>query len=339
MTQQTRAAFIRAPFQIKFKEIPDPKIQHPDDVRIQVNSVGICGTDIHLAKGWADDWKRFGHETAATVVEVGDNVTDMEPGDLVTVHATTACATCEPCLNGVIQDCRNWIPSRQSHAFADFMVVPRRMLWKVTKLTATEATLIEPLSVALDLLYVSDIDLGQTVAVMGPGPIGLMAIKLCQMKGATRIIALGTDRDQDRLALARELGAEVTIDVTQGDPVEAVKAATDGQGVDRVLATAPVRVMNQALAMARWGGIVSFLGFEVKEEDAFVSVNMNEFHFRRLQLRASYAAPATRFPLAEQLLAERHIDPEKFITHQHPFAELEQTLRLVADQRDGVVKA
>ena len=339
MNQQSRAAFIRAPFQVKIEDVRQPAINHPDDVLIKVNAVGMCGTDIHLAKGWADDWRRFGHETAATVVEVGPNVDDLIVGDLVTVHATTACGTCEACLNGIIQDCQNWIPSRQSLAFTDYMVVPRRMLWKVTQLTATEATLIEPLSVALDLVHVADIQLGHTIAVMGPGPIGLMSIKLCQMKGAIRIIALGTDRDQHRFDLARELGAEVTIDVTQEEPVEAVKAATDGQGADRVLATAPVRVMNQAIAMARWGGIISYLGFEVNDEDAFVSINLNEFHFRRLQLRASYAAPATRFPLAEKLLAARHIDPAKFVTHQLPFEQLEQTLHLVADQADGVVKA
>ena len=339
MSHSSRAAYIRAPFQIKIEDILKPAIEYSEEVFLQVNAVGMCGTDIHLAKGWADDWRRFGHETAATVVEAGSNVTDLAPGDLVTVHATTACRICEACMNGIIQDCQNWIPSRQSLAFADYMVVPRRMLWKVTQLTAREATLIEPLSVALDLVHVADIQLGHTVVVVGPGPIGLMSIKLCKLKGATRIIVIGTDRDRNRFPLARELGAEVTIDVTQEDPVEAAKAASGGHGADRVLVTAPVRVMNQAIAMARWGGIISYLGFEVKDEQAIVPINLNEFHFRRLQLRASYAAPATRFPLAEKLLAAREIDPAKFITHRFPFEQLEQMLHLVADQSDGVVKA
>ena len=337
MSYHSRAAYICAPFQVKIEDIPQPVIEHPDEVLLRVNAVGVCGTDIHLAKGWAVDWRRFGHETAATVLEVGSGVNDLRPGDLVAVHATTACGTCEACFNGLIQDCQNWIPSRQSHALADYMVVPRRMLWRVTQLTVTETTLIEPLSVALDLVHVADIQLGHTVVIIGPGPIGLMAVRLCKLRGATGIIVLGTDRDRHRFLLARELGAETAIDVTQTEPVEAAKVASGGHGADRVLVTAPV--MNQAIAMARWGGIISYLGFEVKDEQAIVNINLNEFHLRRLQLRSSYAAPATRFPLAERLLAAREIDPVKFITHRFPFEQLETTLHLVADQSDGVVKA
>lgn len=140
MQAQSRAVFIRAPFQLKIEEIPIPAIEHEDEVLIRVRAVGICGTDIHLAHGWAREWQRFGHETAATVVACGPAVSDLVPGDLVAVHATTACGVCEGCMNGDIRDCRNWIPSRQSRAFADYMLVQRRMLWKVTLLDPRAAT-------------------------------------------------------------------------------------------------------------------------------------------------------------------------------------------------------
>jgi threonine dehydrogenase-like Zn-dependent dehydrogenase len=339
MATYSRAAFIRAPFEVKIEEISKPKIKHPNDVLININAVGMCGSDIHLAKGWAKEWRRFGHETGGVVVETGENVKDLQPGDVITHHTTTACGICHTCMNGEIRECEDWVPSRQQLAFADYATMPRKMLWHVTKLTTNEATLIEPLSVALDLVRVADIQMGHSVAIIGPGPIGLMSIKLCQLKGASNIIVLGTDKDEHRVPLACELGAETYFNVTQIDPVEAVMDATQGRGVDRVLATAPVRIMNQAIKMARLGGIISYLGFEVKDTDAVIPINMNDFHFRRLQLRASYAAPATGFPLAEQLISDQHIDPQKFITHVRSFDQLEQTLHLVADQSDDVVKA
>ena len=78
MATYSRAAFIRAPFEVKIEEIPKPKIKHPNDVLININAVGMCGSDIHLAKGWAKEWRRFGHETGGVVVETGENVKDLQ---------------------------------------------------------------------------------------------------------------------------------------------------------------------------------------------------------------------------------------------------------------------
>ena len=338
MIELSRAAFIRAPFQVKIETVPVLAIRD-DEVLLAIRAVGICGTDIHLANAWASEWTRFGHETTATVIQCGQRVSDLLPGDAVAVQATTTCSVCEACMNGEPRDCLDWKRSRLSLALADYMVAPRRALWKVTSLTPVEATLIEPLSVALDLVRVAEVGLGHSVAIVGPGPIGLMSLKLCKLRGAGQAFIVGTDRDRHRLKLAREMGADTTFDVSSEDPVEAVRRATHGRGVDRVLVTAPVHVMNQALAMACWGGIVAFLGFDEEPERAIVPIDLNEFHLRRLQLRASYAAPATLFPLAEKLLASRQIDPAKLITHTFGLEALGEALRLVADQTDGVVKA
>jgi L-iditol 2-dehydrogenase len=338
MIQFSRAAFVRAPFQVKIETVPVPSVGH-GEVLLGVRAVGICGTDIHLASAWAREWTRFGHETVARVIRCGDGVDDLVPGDLVAVQATTACGLCAPCMNGDLRDCLDWKRSRLSHAFADHIAAPRRALWKVSSLTPLDAVLIEPLSVALDLVRVADVALGHSVAIFGPGPIGLMTLRLCKLQGASHVAVLGTDRDRHRFPLALEMGADLVVDVTRKDPVEAIKAATQGRGVDRVLVTAPVHVMNQALSTARWGGIVTFLGFETEPERAIIPIDLNDFHVRRLQLRASYAAPATFFPLAEKLLASRQVDPSKLITHTFKLEELEEGLRTVAEHADGVIKA
>lgn len=341
MPVRSRVAFVRAPFEVRIDEVPVPCVQRDDDVLVRVDSVGICGTDVHNARSWARDWMRFGHEVSASVVEWGPQVRDLATGDLVTVQATTPCGVCWACMNGDVRDCENWVPSRQSQAFADYMVVPRRALWKISGLSPVEATLIEPLSVALDLVEVADIKLGHSVALIGPGAIGLMAIKLCRLKGALQVVAAGTNRDRPRFPLAHELGASTTIDVTEAgqDPISIVKEVTGGKGVDRVLVTAPARVISQALCMVRWGGMISYLGFDLEDDRAAIPINLNDFHIRRLQLRASYAAPATRYPLAQELLATRQIDPAKMITHTFPLEELGRALRVAADQTDGVIKA
>ncbi|MGA2502514.1 MAG: zinc-binding dehydrogenase [Anaerolineales bacterium] len=340
MLESSRVAFIRAPFEVKIEEVPIPTLQNDGDVLVRVQAVGICGTDILYARSWAHEWTRFGHETAATVIDYGAGVTDLTAGDLLTVQATTPCGVCEACMHGDVRDCQDWVPSRLSMAFADHMVVPRRALWRVKDLSPVEATLIEPLSVALDLVDVADIKLGHSVAIIGPGPIGLMAVKISKLYGALKVIVLGTDRDRSRFPIARDLGADITIDVTQGsqDPIAVVKAATEGLGVDRVLVTAPARVISQALGMVRWGGIISYIGFEVEDENALISINLNDFHKRRLQLRASYAAPATRYPLAAKLLATRQIDPAALITHKFALEDLGQALHVAADQADSAIK-
>lgn len=338
MSDTTRAAFIKTPFQVKIETVAVPALAF-DEVLLAVDAVGICGTDIHLAAAWATEWQRFGHETAGRVVRCGEGVTDLTPGDLVAVQATAPCGQCESCQNGDPRECLDWKRFRTSRAFADYVIVPRRTIWKITRLTPIEVTLIEPLSVALDLVRVADVSLGQSVAIVGPGPIGLMALKLCKLQGASRAFVFGAANDRDRFPLALDLGAEAAYDVTEVDPIAVIKAATKGRGVDRVLVTAPVHVMNQALDLARWGGIIAFLGFDEDPRQAIVPIDLNEFHFRRLQLRASYAAPATLFPLAEQLIADRQIDPRRFITHTFPLTRLTEALHLVAKHHDGVVKA
>lgn len=338
MIRRSRAAFVRTPFQVKIEDVPIPAVRH-GEVLLGVRAVGICGTDIHLASAWANEWTRFGHETAARVVQCGEDVTDLAPGDLVALQATTACGVCEPCMDGEPRDCVDWKRSRLSQSFADYMVAPRRAVWRVTLLSAVDATLIEPLSVALDLVRVVDVTVGHSVAIFGPGPIGLMALKLCKLRGASRAFVVGTDRDSCRFPLALEMGADLALDATRESAVEAIRVATEGRGVDRVLVTAPVHVMNQALAVARCGGIVAFLGFDTEPGRGVVPIDLDDFHIRRLQLRASYAAPATLFPLAEKLLASRQVDPSKLITHRFRLDKLQEALHLVADHADDVIKA
>lgn len=333
-----KAAFVRAPFQIAIRDIDRPEPGH-GSVLLKVNFVGVCGTDVHLAQEWATEWTRFGHETVATVVSVGPGVTDLAEGDLVTVRATTFCGVCHYCMAGEPRYCLDWRKTRMSIGFAEYIAAPRASIWKVHTIDGLAASLIEPLAVTLDVVNTADIQLGDTVCVIGPGPIGIMATRLARLRGARRVIVSGTANDQARLQVCQELGADTCI-VDEGDElVTAVSRSTDGVGVDRVIVTAPPVAVPRALEIARYGGVISFVGFSSDRDKAQITLDLNALHSAKHQLRGAYASPCAPFSVANDLLADGLIPHRKILTHELPLSRLEDALRLAQSHDDSAVKA
>ena len=333
-----RAAFVRSPFEFEIRDVeaPEPGFE---EVLLDVAMVGICGTDVHLAAEWAGEWRRFGHETAAHVTAVGTGVTDLAIGDLVTVRTTTMCGRCRFCMDGRPRGCLNWRESRLSSALADQMVAPRRSVWRVDDLDPLATTLIEPLSVALSVVDTAEIALDHDVAVVGPGPIGIMAIKVAKLRGARRVFVVGTHADIGRFDLCEEMGADLCLVAETEDVVGRIRAETGGVGLDRVVVTAPPVAIPPALALGRYGAIVTFVGFAADDEAGVVPIDLNAFHNAKLQLRASYAAPLAPFAQANRLLAAGQIPVDKVITHRFPLDEVATAIQVVAKHEDGVVKA
>lgn len=341
-TPTMRAAFVRAPWQVEVRDIPIPSVI-PGWVRVRVDACGLCGTDLHIA-GLTDhkltqfpptQWQGFGHEVAGIVTSVGAGVTHVREGDAVVLESGSYCGVCELCRNGRTDLCTKgpnfW--SNQSMGFAEYILAPGQACVPYSGLSPTVACLAEPLGVALDMAYTADIHLGNEVLVLGLGPIGLMAIPIVRRMGAGRIYAANRSGGR-RFDLARALGADEVL-LTKSASLEPGDFRKGG--VDRALVSAPPAAIAGALRLLRYGGIATFIGITYGPA-AEVRFDANDFHFNKLQLRASHAAPALYFPLALDLLRDGHVPGESFVSHTFPLDQIEQALLFARDARDEVVK-
>jgi L-iditol 2-dehydrogenase len=334
-----RALWGKAPFQFEMRDVPVPGARQ-GEVLIHIQSCGICGTDLHFMRAMNRDWTPLGHEAAGVVERVGEGVTRIRPGDSVIAENNTACGVCEPCKSGESRYCRSiWTFMNDQAGFGDYICVPEASAQKFRDLTPRQAALAEPLTVAIDVALRAEIPLNAEVAVWGSGPIGIMACKIAKLRGARRVFLVGSPRDNPRnrfrLDLASQFGADVTLGGDQ-DVVAALKHLT-GDGIDRALVTSPPPTISDAIRACRFGGIVALIGLEEHSGDT-VELDINAFHFQKLQLRASHAIPNHYFPTALDLLARRVVDADKLITHTFSLDEYRKAFDMGGNPDERVGK-
>jgi L-iditol 2-dehydrogenase len=334
-----RALWGKAPFQFDLREVPAPK---PDvsEVLVRISGCGICGTDMHFLRAMNRDWTPLGHEISGLVEEVGAGVSHLRPGDTVIVENNTGCGVCEACKNGESRYCRNiWTFMNDQAGIGDYLCIPAASVQTYQDLSPSQACAAEPLTVAIDVSLRADIPLNAEVAVWGAGPIGIMACQIAKLRGARRVFLAGSPRDNPRnrfrLDLAREFGADVTISAGE-NAVDEIKRLT-GDGVDRVLVTAPPAAIPEALRACRFGGIVALIGLEERADET-VSLDINAFHFQKLQLRASHAIPNHYFPIALDLLRRGVINADRLITHVFKLDEFRRAFDTANDPQERVGK-
>jgi len=302
---------------LKNIERPDLK---PDEIRVKVDACGICGTDLHLMPGAAEETS-FGHEVAGTVLEIGSRVTGLEAGQTVVLESSSACGRCNHCRDARQELCSNiqsfW--SSPSLGFSEEMISPAVCAIPYEGLAPEVACLQEPLGVAIDMVRLADIRPGSNVLLIGPGPIGLMAIALAKQAGARRIFVSGRKPRSARAALAEQFGADGFI---ASDEI-VVEDYDFGCDIDRILVTAPPQTLTTAFKVASKGCIISFIGIEYGE-GAQCTFDVNDFHFKKLQLRGSFAAPALYGPTALRYLREGVVDATMLISHRYPIDKLSE---------------
>lgn len=336
-----RSLWGKAPFQFELRELPVPE-PGQGEVVVQVTACGICGTDLHFL-GHNQDWTPLGHEVSGTIVAVGSYVTRWQGGEAVAVENHVGCGVCDPCKNGRALYCQNLTSYMEDRAgLADYLRVRADMVhaYDAAALSPRQAALAEPLTVALDLLQRADPDFNDEVAVFGPGPIGLMLTRLVKLRGARRIFLTGsnrsTPRGQHRLAVGRQMGADVALAEADDDILNEIKTAVP-QGVNRVLVTAPPRTLPLAFEIACFGGIIGLIGIEFGD-GAQISYDVNAFHFKKLQLRASHAIPNHYFPIALDLLARRAVNPDLVVSHTLSLDQYEHAFQTLTDPQQAVSK-
>lgn len=267
---------------IRLENMPEPEIQKDTDIKIKVTAVGICGSDIHrydqlgpYVKGMT-----WGHEFAGEIAACGAAVKKYKVGQKVTACPALYCGECEACRKGKFAQCEKLsvIGAYCPGAFAQYIVMPQENVVLVPHtISDKEAALVEPACVALHGIYnAGGISAGDTVAVLGCGTVGGMALQWAKINGARRIIAI--DIDNRRLAAAKELGADEVINVRQEiDIVSVLSELTAGRGVDIAIEAAGTpETSAQVLALPKKGGKVIYMGIPYHD------VMIKRFYFEKI---------------------------------------------------------
>jgi L-iditol 2-dehydrogenase len=220
MEDTMKAALKTATGEFEVKEVETPKLTNPDWVLVRVRVSGICGTDLrHWKKEEPElEHKIMGHELAGEIVEVGENVTTLQPGDRVVIETVLGDETCEWCKANHYNVCPHLYPVRMetvSRAFAKYLIGPAKKMYKLPDhVSFEEATVLDTFSVCMHAIQLSKIKLNDTVVVIGAGPIGLGQLQLAKLSGADVII---TDVVDSSLEIAKELGADLVINSKNED--------------------------------------------------------------------------------------------------------------------------
>ena len=252
-----------------YKDVPEPACDE-DGVIIQVKACGICGSDVHGMDG--SSGRRIppiimGHEASGLIVDAGPAVRDFRPGERVTFDSTIYCGACFFCRRGEINLCdsRRVLgvscgDYRLNGAFAEYVAVPQRILYRLPeKIGFEQAAMVEPCSIAFHAVRRAQVNLNDTVVVVGAGMIGLFVIQSLRLAGCGRIIAV--DVDQKKLDLARQFGADIGLDSSQTDAVEMIRNETANRGADvafEVVGTAAP--LKTAAAAVKKGGSLVLVG-------------------------------------------------------------------------------
>ena len=332
MSNQEYVPIFRGNGVLEYVERDAPQIETVDDVLVQIEACGICGTDLNILAvppaHKAPPGIVIGHEGVGIVKAIGPAVQSVRPGDRVVIANRLTCGQCDYCRRGLDNQCTNYqtIGTTIDGAFAPTLRAPACALWKIDpSVPRDDAALFEPLSCAVGSVKRAPFQPGDNVAIIGAGPMGLLFALLYRTLGAGKIILL--DVAPYRLEFAQEMGMDAALNVTQVDAAAEVKRLT-GLGAD-IVVDAVGNQMSQALQLARRGGQVILFGLRPHDNPP-----VNQYTITRYDLTV-HGTFVGLHPFAQtiQLLESRHIQPSVLVTHRLPLAELERGVELMRTQQ------
>lgn len=291
-----KAVILHAKDDLRYEEIQTPE-PGEKQVLVKVKAAGICGSDIPRVLGDAAHYYPIilGHEFSGEVAAVGNGVETVSVGDRVAAVPLIPCFICADCQKGSYSQCRNYsfVGSRIQGGFAEYVVLPERNVVKFDEnVTYEQGAFFEPSTVALHGLKCAEYQGGKDVAILGGGTIGLFAAQWAMIFGAKRVFVF--DIDNERLELAKKLGADVTINTLEPNFKEVVKEHTEGKGFEFVFETAGVgATMKLAFELAGNKASVCFIGTPTKDLvfEPKLFENMNRKEFKLTGSWMSYSAP------------------------------------------------
>lgn len=338
-----KAVVYHGPNDIRLDEVPTPKLIEPTDAIVRVTLSTICGTDIHIQHGGMPAVKPgtvIGHEFCGEVVEIGPGVKKVKPGDKVAVSCVTQCGSCFYCLRGEYSQCTtgSWIFGYLIDGCqAEYVRVP----YADTGLHVIPEGLTEE-----DVLFIGDIlstgyfgaeageiQPGDTVAVIGAGPVGMCAMATSRLWGPAQVVAV--DTNEHRLQVALDQGiADVAINPAKEDAVAKIRALTCGRGADVTIEAVGVTpTYNLALEAVRPAGVVSMIGvFEQPQE-----LKMNEYWIKNISLKMGLVN-ANHLPRLIDLIQKGKLDMRFLQTHKAPLNDIMEGYDVFGKKKDNCLK-
>lgn len=309
--------------EVQERDRPDPK---DDEVLVEVGACGVCMTDYHMYHGTfpVETPLVVGHESAGTVVEVGADVHGLAVGDRVAVNPTVPCNACSYCNDGDTHLCENNTSiggagkTILDGAFAEYVRVPAGNVEQIGDLSFERAALAEPLACCVHGVDLTDVKPGDSVAVIGAGPIGLLLVQAFRAVGAGPIVV--SELDPDRRALAADLGADVVVDPVEADPVEAIAEAAGGEVDVGAEAVGLVETIEQAYDVTAAGGTTLIFG--VPRQDATMEISPFDIFFNELTLVGSFSLAKADFERAVTLLQHGRIQADQLISDRLELDEI-----------------
>jgi len=313
---------------------------------VKLRASGVCGSDIHSYKDGRIGCIEvtfpmiIGHECSAVVEKVGKAVKKVKPGDRVAVEPAVTCGECEACLIGRQNLCKDVrflsLPGDLEGCLKEHMVMPEANIFRLPdELSFEDGVMLEPLSVCAHAVNLSGIKPGDSIAVLGSGPIGLLTMEVANASGAA--LSFATDIVKERVEMASRLGATYSFNPNETDVVREILGATDGRGVDLAFECAGEQdTINQGLEILRPGGKFVLIGIPGGAPQYLFDTDI----LRRKELTFGYVRRQVHHvERAIRLVEAGRIDVRTPVTHRFPLEKTNDAYELVSTYKDGVVKA
>ncbi len=337
MPKMMKAQIVKAPYEMEYTEVPVPEISD-DEVLIKVKVCGICGSDTSIYTGkYAKDKLPLitGHEFWGEIAEVGKNAKGLKVGDRVAVDICITCGTCYFCRHGDGLLCETFtqLGIHTDGGFAEYVKAPWKNCYHLPDdMDDYTAAFVEPLTAVVHASQRMNAPIASSVAVIGCG-LGLLHAQVAKARGCAPVIVIGTDADENRFKIAKEMGADYVINASQTDPVEEVMKITGGIGVDNVIeAVGNPRTYEQAFKMLRRGGKLEAFG--ICAEDAAAQLEPYQFVLGEKKVSGSCAGIGNNWAEAITLLQYGVVKPQPMFSMAVPLSELETALEELKTNKD-----
>ena len=320
-----KTASVREPSVISINEIENPTLGS-GDILVQMHACGICGSDLEKVFGeYGQPSMRLGHEPAGIIIDVSSDVTEFKKGDRVFTHHHVPCYSCHLCKHGNETMCSKYYETNLSPCgLSEEYVVPK---WNVAhggvlkipdSMSFEEAAMIEPLACCVRAWTKYSYQKGDSVAIFGVGPTGMMHVMLAQSKKFSKIFCF--DVNDFRLGFAKKFNITASINSLDENRKQRILDNTEGKGVDvAIVATSSLKALEDAIDVVRKGGAVMMFG--VPSKDAKIVLNMSKIYSKEITLVTSYAASDNDTKEALRLIESSQIDVKQLVTHTYPIED------------------
>ena len=327
---------------LRLEERPRP-VPAADEVLVKIKAVGICGSDMHLyeegriGNALLERPLVLGHEAAGEVVEVGAAVTGVMVGDRVALEPGIPCRRCAYCKRGEYHLCPyvrfHGVPGTDGY-FAEYATIPSDFAYRLPDgLDYVQGAMLEPLAVGLQAATEGEVQPGQSVAILGSGPIGLASLQASLVRGATKTIVV--DVVEKRLQMAKELGATHVVNAAQTPAVAEIVRLTEGLGADVVLETAgAVATIQQSVHAGRRGGTVVLVGIAGEPN---VPLDVVRIVRSRMRVHGCFRY-VNQYPVAVALASAGKVDVRSSVSHSFGLDELPTAIEFAVKRKDVAIK-